>query len=90
VDGAGSAAKRPHALIIAATARAETARNLALWRGVVPSVCSLEGDIETVITRIVDEAQRSIALPSDAILVFVNTTGDLDRSGTNFLRLRRV
>jgi pyruvate kinase len=84
------AAKRPQAVIIAATARPETARALALWRGVVPTVCSLEGDIETVITRIVDEAQRTIALPSDAILVFVNTTSDLDRSGTNFLRIRRV
>ena len=84
------AAKRPHALIIAATARPETARCLALWRGVVPTVCSLDGDIETVITRIVDEAQRTIALPADAILVFVNTTSDLDKGGTNFLRLRRV
>jgi pyruvate kinase len=84
------AARRPQALVIAATARAETARALTLWRGVMPIVCDLNGDIELVISRIVDEAQRAIALPGDAVLVFVNTTGDLDRSGTNFVRIRQV
>ncbi len=84
------AAKRPNAVIIAATGRAEVARQLCLWRGVLPLVCNLEGDTDTVIARVVDEALRRAAVPANATLVFVNTTSDLDRGGANFVRIRRV
>lgn len=85
------AAKRPSAIIIAATGREDVARQLSLWRGVQPLVCSLEGDIETVIGRVVEEAlKRATAVPENATMVFVNTTPDLDRGGANFVRIRRV
>ena len=84
------AAKRPNAIIIAATGHAEVARQLSLWRGVLPLVCSLEGDTETVISRVVEEALKRAAAPENATLVFVNTTSDLDRGGANFVRIRRV
>lgn len=83
------AARRPEALIFAATDRDEVARRLALWRGVVPLVCSIEGDLESVIQRIIETALAGRA-PADATLVFVNTTPDLDRGASNFVRLRRV
>ncbi|MEO8678943.1 MAG: pyruvate kinase [Vicinamibacterales bacterium] len=84
------ATKRPNAIIIAATASEEVARQLMLWRGVVPLVCSLDGDTETVIAQVVEEALKRSTVPANAMLVFVNTTTDLDRGGANFVRIRRV
>jgi pyruvate kinase len=81
---------RPHAPILAATDRVEVARQLSLWRGVVPMVCDLSGDIETVITRVVESAATRSAAPENATLVFVNTSADLDKGGANFVRIRRV
>jgi pyruvate kinase len=84
------AARRPNAIIIAATASEEVARQLMLWRGVVPLVCSLDGDTEAVIAQVVEEALRRSAVAANAMLVFVNTTSDLDSGGANFVRIRRV
>jgi len=83
-------AARPQAIILAATDNEEVARRLNLWRGVVPMVCDLQGDIEDVITRVVDGAVKRSSAPDNATLVFVNTAIDLDRGGSNFVRIRRV
>lgn len=83
-------AARPQAIILAATDNEEVARRLNLWRGVVPMVCDLQGDIEDVITRVVDGAVKRSSAPENATLVFVNTATDLDRGGSNFVRIRRV
>jgi len=83
-------ALRPQAIILAATDSDEVARRLSLWRGVVPMVCDLSGDTEDVITRVVDGAVKRWGAPEDAIMVFVNTAADLDRGGSNFVRIRRV
>lgn len=83
-------AARPQAAIVAATDNEEVARRLSLWRGVVPLVCQLDGDIEDVITRVVDGALKQWGAPDSATLVFVNTAVDLDRGGSNFVRIRRV
>jgi len=83
-------AARPQAIILAATDNEEVARRLNLWRGVVPMVCNLQGDIEDVITRVVDGAVKRSKAPDNAILVFVNTATDLDRGGSNFVRIRRA
>jgi pyruvate kinase len=84
------AAIRPQAPILAATNSAEVARRLSLWRGVVPMVCDLSGEIETVIARVVDDAVTRSHAPENATLVFVNVSADLDRGAANFVRLRRV
>ena len=83
-------ALRPQAAILAATDNEEVARRLSLWRGVVPMVCDLRGDTEDVITRVVDGAAKRWGAPENATLVFVNTAADLDRGGSNFVRIRRV
>ena len=83
-------ARRPRAPIFAATDQEEVARRLTLWRGVMPQVCALDGDMEAVIQRIIDTALQGRAPAADATVVFVNTTPDLDRSAANFVRLRRV
>jgi pyruvate kinase len=83
-------ALRPQAAILAATDNEEVARRLSLWRGVVPMVCDLGGDTEDVITRVVDGAVKRWGAPDNATLVFVNTAADLDRGGSNFVRIRRA
>jgi pyruvate kinase len=81
---------RPQAIILAATDNDELARRLTLWRGVIPLVCDLKGDIEDVISRVVDGAVKRLQVPDNATMVFVNTATDLDRGGSNFLRIRRA
>jgi pyruvate kinase len=83
-------AARPQAIILAATDSEEVARRLSLWRGVVPILCDLRGDMEEVISRVVDGAVQRSQAPDNATLVFVNTATDLDRGGSNFVRIRRV
>jgi pyruvate kinase len=82
---------RPQALIVAVTDKPEVARVLALWHGVLPLVCDLDGETEQVIARVVESAvKRSGAAPDNAIMVVVNTATDLDRGSSNFVRIRRA
>lgn len=81
---------RPQALIVAATDKTEVARRLALWHGVMPIVCELDGDTEHVIARVVDSAVKRSQAPDNAIMIVVNTTPDLDRGSSNFVRIRRA
>ena len=81
---------RPRADIVAATDTAEVARRLSLWHGVTPIVCDLGGDIEQVIGRVIDAAVRRIKAPENAVMAVVNTSADLDRGASNFVRIRRA
>jgi pyruvate kinase len=80
----------PQADIVAATNDVEVARRLAIYRGVLPIVCDLEGDIEQVITRVVEAAVTRTRAPENATMVVVNTSADLDRGAANFVRIRRA
>jgi pyruvate kinase len=83
---------RPLSAIVAVTDKAEVARRLALWHGVLPIVCQLDGETEGVIARVVEAAVKR-ALPSSdssAPVVVVNTSADLDRGSSNFVRIRRA
>lgn len=81
---------RSQAVIVAATNSAEVARALSLWHGIVPVVCDLNGEMDQVIARVVEAAVRVTAAPADATMVVVNTSADLDRGASNFVRLRRA
>lgn len=81
---------RPRADIVAATDNPEVARRVNLWHGVVPIVCDLGGDIEQVITRVVEHAVKRTQAPDNAVMVVVNTSADLDRGASNFVRIRRA
>jgi pyruvate kinase len=84
------AARRPRVPIVAATDNDEVARRLTLWRGVFPIVCSLDGDIDAVVTRAIDETIARKIVPERALLVAVNTDPELGASGANFVRIRRL
>ena len=81
---------RPQALIVGVTDKPEVARCLSLWHGVMPMVGDLEGDIETVIARVVESAVKHAHAPDNATMVVVNTSVDLDRGASNFVRIRRA
>jgi pyruvate kinase len=81
---------RPQSLIAAATDKPEVARCLALWHGIVPLVCDLSGDAEDIITRVIDAAVRRTNAPENATMIVVNTSSDLDRGSSNFIRIRRA
>jgi pyruvate kinase len=81
---------RPQALIVGVTDKPDVARCLSLWHGVMPMVGDLEGDIETVIARLVDLAVTRAQAPDNATMVVVNTSVDLDRGASNFVRIRRA
>ncbi|MDP1571116.1 MAG: pyruvate kinase [Vicinamibacterales bacterium] len=82
-------ARRPHALIYAATEREEIARRLALWRSVVPLTATIEGDVDEVAASLVDRI-RERGLPAGSTVVFVNASLDLTRANANFVRIKKV
>lgn len=81
---------RPTAPIYAATDRPEVARRLALWWGVVPLVVSLEGDVDQVGARVVDQLRGLGELSASPTVVIVNVSPDLDLGAANFVRIRRA
>ena len=81
---------RPNAIIVAATDKPEIARCLSLCHGVVPMVCELSGDMEQMIGRVVESAVKRSQAPESATMVVVNTSVDLDRGSSNFVRIRRA
>ena len=83
-------AVRPDTVIVAATPNPEIARCLSLCRGVLPMVCNIDGELEQVVTRAVEAAASLTGAAENAIMVVVNTTSDLDRGASNFVRIRRV
>lgn len=84
------AARRPQAPIIAATDTEEVACRLTLWCGVVPLVCPLDGDIDSVVARVIDATIERRIVPERALLVAVNTDPELGANGANFVRIRRL
>ena len=81
---------RPQALIVGVTDKADVARCLSLWHGVMPMVCDLDGEMEHIITRVVESAVKRLQAPENATMVVVNTSVDLDRGSSNFVRIRRA
>ncbi len=82
-------ARRPRALIYAATEREDVARRLALWHGVVPLTAPIEGDVDDVATSVVARI-RDGGLPGGSTVVFVNASLDLTRDAANFVRIKKV
>jgi pyruvate kinase len=83
-------AVRPQAMIVAVTDKPEIARCLSLCHGILPLVCNLDGDMEQVIARVVESAVKGTQAPENATMVVVNTSIDLDRGASNFVRIRRA
>jgi pyruvate kinase len=82
--------RRPRADVFTATDGEDVARRMAQWWGAHSVVVSLDGDVDAVATRVIEQLQRTGRLAAGATVVLVNATPDLDRGAANFLRIRRV
>jgi pyruvate kinase len=82
-------ARRPHAAIYAAADRADIARRLALWWGIVPLVTHLEGSTDEVADRALAD-MHATGFAAHGIVVVVNASPNLDSGQANFLRIRKV
>jgi pyruvate kinase len=82
--------RRPFAPVYAASDREEVARRVAQWWGVHALVTDIEGDVDSVAARVVEQLVRDGRLEAGATVVVANVSPDLDRGGANFLRVRRA
>jgi pyruvate kinase len=82
--------RRPHAPIYALTGSESGARQLALWWGVKPVVADLADDLNEIVSRTVQALRANGQLPTPSTIVVVSGSPDLEQSGANFVRLRRV
>ncbi len=82
--------RRPRVPIYAATGQEEIARRVAQLRGATPIVTAMDGDVEVLASRVIDQLLQAGHLRCGSTVVVVNTSPDLDRGLANFLRVRRV
>ena len=83
-------ALRPHAPIIAATERQETARRLSLHWGVVPLCMPIGDNLEEASVRIGAQLVERGLVTAGATAVFVSISADLARRDANYLKIQRL
>jgi pyruvate kinase len=81
---------RPHAPIIAATARQQTARRLTLYWGIVPLHMEIGENLDEASARIGAALVDRGFVGSGAPAVFVRISADLARSDANYLKIQRL
>jgi pyruvate kinase len=81
---------RPRAPIIATTDSPEVARRLAIYRGVVPLVVPIAGDLEAARSAVHDALHASGIVAPGATVVLINLYSDLSRDDANYLRIQRL
>ena len=83
-------ALRPHAPIIAATERQETARRLSLHWGVVPLCLPIGDNLDEAGSRIGAQLVARGLVTAGATAVFVSISADLARRDANYLKIQRL
>ena len=83
-------ALRPHAPIIAATERQDTARRLSLHWGVVPLCMPIGDNLEEASIRIGAQLVERGLVTAGATAVFVSISADLARRDANYLKIQRL
>jgi pyruvate kinase len=81
---------RPHAPIIAATEREDTARRLTLYWGVVPLCMRIGENLDEASMRISAELIERGLIAAGATCVFVSISADTTRRDANYLRIHQV
>jgi pyruvate kinase len=81
---------RPHAPIIAATEREDTARRLTLYWGVVPLCMRIGENLDEASMRISAELVERGFIAAGAACVFVSISADTTRRDANYLRIHQV
>ena len=83
-------ALRPHAPIIAATEREDTARRLTLYWGVVPLCMPIGDNLDEASTRIGAQLVERGLVAGRRHRVFVSISADLSRRDANYLKIQRL
>ena len=80
----------PRAPIFALTERGAIARQLALWRGVVPLVVKRGSDKEDLVAQIARELRARKLVAEGGVVIVVGAAPEVHAGGTNFIRLLSV
>jgi len=83
-------ALRPHAPIIAATEREDTARRLTLHWGVVPLCMPLGDNLDEASNRVGAQLVERGLVAAGATAVFVSISPDLSRRDANYIKIQRL
>ena len=83
-------ALRPHAPIIAASDRDETARRLSLHWGVLPVHTELGDNVNAAGALVGRQLVARGLVPSGAAVVLVSVSLDLTRADANYLKIQRL
>jgi pyruvate kinase len=82
-------ALRPRTPILAATETAVVARQLTIYRGVVPLITGIQKDMDTTGTLVREEVRRRQLVPHGCVVVFVSANARLERADANFVNVQR-
>jgi pyruvate kinase len=83
-------ALRPRVPIFATTDRDETARRLAIYRGVVPLRTDIGENVDAAGTLIGRQLVARGLVAAGAAVVLVSISADLTRSDANYLKIQRL
>jgi pyruvate kinase len=83
-------ALRPRAPIFATTDRDDTARRLALYRGVTPLCTQIGENVDSAGAKIGQQLVARSLVPAGAVVVLVNISADLTRADANYLKIQRL
>ena len=82
-------ALRPRAPIFAATKTETIARQLTIYRGVVPLITGIGKDVDATGNLLKEELRTRGLVPSGAVVVFVSANAQLQRADQNFVNVQR-
>jgi pyruvate kinase len=82
-------ALRPRTPIFASTETDAIARQLTMYRGVVPLKTGIGKDVDTTGTLLKHELSSRGLVPSGSMVVFINANARLERADQNFVNLQK-
>ncbi len=82
-------ALRPATPIFAATETDAVARQLTIYRGVVPLITGIGKDVDTSGTLLKAELRTRGLVPHGSVVVFVSANASLERAEQNFVNVQR-
>ena len=82
-------ALRPRTPILAATETDVVARQLTIYRGVVPLITGIGKDSDTTGTLVREEIRRRGLVPTGSVVVFVSANARLERADANYVNVQR-
>jgi pyruvate kinase len=82
-------ALRPKTPIFAATETEIIARQLTIYRGVVPLITGIGKDVDTSGTLLKEELRMRSLVPPGSVVVFVSANARLERADQNFVNVQK-